>query len=217
MNPLFSRCYSYFLAFLIAICFVYCLPLLAVDDSKQAKHEYLERELIIIDLAVHDPQMLVEALDDRSKRQGGSVSYPNVVFLQPNQEPLQQILNAIEQTGRVSRISIISHASTSALLLAGRWIDNYYIIEQASLMREIATYFNQGTELSLYGCNLTSGRLEKRFVDTLADLTSLDVTMAVDINGELSEGRAWKLVSQTKGIELASKPSRGFIQSVHQP
>ncbi|QFU24367.1 DUF4347 domain-containing protein [Shewanella eurypsychrophilus] len=203
--------------FLIATCFFYSQPLLAVDDSKHAKHEYLERDLIIIDLAVHDPQMLVAALDTKAKQQRGIISYPKVVFLQPSLEPLQQILTAVEQTGRVSSISIISHASTSALLLAGRWVDKYYIIEKAPLMREVSTYFNQGTELSLYGCNLTSGRLEKHFVDTLADLTSLNVSRAVDINGELSEGRAWKLEYQIRDIELASKASRGLNQAVHQP
>ncbi|BAJ00516.1 DUF4347 domain-containing protein [Shewanella violacea] len=177
----------------------------------------VSRELIIMDLSVHDPKMLVEALNTKFKQHAGHANNTKIFFLKPNKEPLLQIKNAIEATANISHVSIVSHASNGALFLSERWVDKEYISARKTLMLEIGDLLQSGTDLNLYGCNQASGRLERSFVDILAKLTSLDVAASIDITGELSEGRNWELGYRVRDMEVASQFNIGMTKSVHQP
>ena len=202
------------------ICVVVLLACSLVSQPANAEltiQSQFSRELIIMDLSVHDPKMLVEALNTKFKQHAGHANNTKIFFLKPYKEPLLQIKNIIQTTTNIAHISIISHASNGALFLSERWVDKQYISARKTLMLEIGDLLQPGTVLNLYGCNQGSERLSRSFVDTLAKLTSLDVATSIDLTGELSEGRNWELEYRVGDMELASKVNAGASKAIHQP
>ncbi|WP_220782395.1 Ig-like domain-containing protein [Shewanella sairae] len=173
-------------------------------NTKVVKEALLESELIVIDPAVHDPHILYQALNLKFKQHVSQSERIEIVFLNPEEEPLVQINNFIKDRSNLSQLSIVSHASNGALFMSGRWVDKDYINQRSELMTEIGSSLNTGADLKLYGCNLAAGISGAKFVNLVAKLTQLDVAASTDTTGGEEQGHNWELEYQVGNIESRS-------------
>lgn len=115
----------------------------------------------------------------------------SVLVLDPNAEPIAQILKAAADLGPLDAIHLLSHGSSGSIQIAGQ---SYGAEQLASLGGALAP----GGDLLLYGCDVAAGTDGRVFVEQLARLSGADVAASTDRTGA---GGNWTLEQSSGNVE----------------
>ncbi|MGS0827293.1 DUF4347 domain-containing protein [Shewanella sp. 0m-8] len=99
----------------------------------------------------------------------------HLLILEDDNEPFEQINQALSAEPLYSNVTIIAKASSSAIYLGGRWIDQHYLLEYQQTLATFAKQFANDSQLSLYTTNLTVSHGGGEFIGLFENLTQLNV------------------------------------------
>jgi ELWxxDGT repeat protein len=128
----------------------------------------------------------------------------SVLILDPLQDGLTQIANAITAYSNLDAIHILSHGSVASLQLGSATLNSDNLNHYTEQLTTIGNALSENGDLLLYGCNVAQGDIGQQFIEQLSVLTGADVAASTDLTGDANQGGDWVLESQTGAIEAAS-------------
>ncbi len=142
-------------------------------------------------LVVVDPG--VPNLDATIAEVSGKNQSTKVVVLHPNQNPLDQISQALAGGTSVESLHIISHAYAGELSLSNRMVDEAFLEEHSISLSQIDAALVDGAPVYFYGCELAKGAKGKSFVESFAEKTTTRVSASENLTGASAKGADWVL------------------------
>jgi len=159
---------------------------LTAQDPTQ-EHKVHEKELVIVDSALPNLQMLLDDLASTIDKQ------TQVVVLDATADALPQISSIIARQDGLTALHLMSHGSSGSLELAGQQINTLDLLSAADELSTWRSAFAQGADILLYGCEVAADGQGRQFVDTMARLTGADVSASNDLTGDADQGGDWQL------------------------
>lgn len=147
--------------------------------------------LIFVDSSVDDYQRLIQ----------GASANARIVILDPTQDGIEQISQALSGYGGLESIQIVSHGSDGLLQLGATQLSAGNLSYYAAQIQSWSDALADDADLLLYGCNVASGEAGQAFVQQLSQLTGAEVAASNDLTGS---GGDWELEYTTGAIETAS-------------
>lgn len=129
--------------------------------------------LVLIDDAVEDFQSLVKALLPSSQ----------IILIQPNDNELEQITQALNKFNRLKTLHIISNGSPGCLYLGNSHLSLFALKRYACQLKNWSV-----PNLLLYGCNVAAGNVGKEFVKRLRLLTGANIGTSIWQEDETAKG-----------------------------
>ena len=132
-----------------------------------------------------------------------------IVILDPYQDGIAQITDALSQRTNVSGLHIISHGKEGGFKLGQTYYDSIAISSRTEELASWSKSLTEDADMLFYGCNIAAGELGVDFVNYLSYLTGADVAASNDLTGHSSLGGDWELEVTTGAIEtsLVFQPS----------
>lgn len=163
---------------------------------------------LFVDSRVPDLQNIVDAAQEGV----------TVVVLDPAQDGVRQIAQAVEGKSGVASIGIVSHGAPGVLLLGSGPLFAGNLQAHAADLQAIGATLADTGDILLYGCDVGAGEQGAAFVGALADLTGADVAASDDATAGGTRGD-WDLEITTGSIEAApaleTGELAGYDQSLH--
>ncbi|MDD1605774.1 MAG: DUF4347 domain-containing protein, partial [Methylococcaceae bacterium] len=128
----------------------------------------------------------------------------SVLILDPSQDGLTQIANAITAYANLDAIHILSHGSVASLQLGSATLNSENLNHYTEQLTTIGNALSENGDLLLYGCNVAQGDIGQQFIEQLSILTGADVAASTNLTGDANQGGDWVLESQTGSIEATS-------------
>ena len=136
---------------------------LMVDDGVIAT-EPGTHELVIIDPSADDFQQLLDDLNRESDRDRQF----QVLLLDAERDGVEQITEALQQTGSLDAIHIVSHGQNGAVQLGNSWLNAQNLNAYASQITNWQDALNSDADLLFYGCDLAADETGRTFTDACA-------------------------------------------------
>jgi hypothetical protein len=166
-----------------------------VTDGKGGSTEATQSftTIVFIDSGVDDYQTLVN----------GVIPEAEVIVLDPNQDGVLAIAQALQARSNITSVHIVSHGSPGCLYLGNSQLclDTLH-----HYTPQLQTWFTPSTSpsLLLYGCNVAAGDAGAEFIAKLQALTGANIAASAKLIGNAALGGGWELeVTLGKG-EFAS-------------
>ncbi|MFB2729635.1 putative Ig domain-containing protein, partial [Shewanella mangrovisoli] len=128
--------------------------------------------LTVIDPGVEDWEVIADAV-----RAG------EILVLNRNAPPLQQIIDKLKTMGQVKVLNIISHGNDGAIYLTDEKVSLANLQSHQQELTELGSLLAADGQMLLFGCDLAKSDIGKAFVEKLADLTGADVAGSVNVTG----------------------------------
>lgn len=153
----------------------------SVDESYQQSLASLNNEeffvadnsiLTVIDPGVDDWEVIADAV-----RAG------DILVLNQDAPPLQQIIDKLKAMGQVKVLNIISHGNDGEIYLADERVSLANLQSHQQALTELGSLLAADGQMLLFGCDLAKSEIGKAFVEKLADLTGADVAGSVNVTG----------------------------------
>ena len=125
----------------------------------------------------------------------------SVLLLDPLQNGLTQIANAITAYTNLDAIHILSHGSVASLQLGSATLNSENLNQYSEQLTIIGNALNENGDLLLYGCDVAQGETGNQFIRALAQITGADVAASDDLTGNTFAGADWVLEASTGIIE----------------
>ncbi len=165
----------------------------AVDGALQPLTTATEtRHVVFIDTGIVDYQKLLQDIAPDAE----------VFFVDPTQDGLQQMLDALAGSSAYASIQIYSHGDTGEVRLGSTLLDNSTLAAHADALAALGSYITADGDLLLFGCNVAGDADGRAFIDALALLTGADVAASDDLTGSPSAGGDWTL-EYNAGVVMA--------------
>ncbi|HHB77570.1 MAG TPA: DUF4347 domain-containing protein, partial [Desulfobulbus sp.] len=159
------------------------------------------KELVLVNDNVQNYEELV---DDIGRTDSGERSI-EVVVLDDKQDGITQVNEILHEHNDLDAVHFITHSSDGFLQLGSTWYTTDSLDKQTDDLSGWSKALDEGGDLLFYGCNLAQGENGKLFVDTLAELTDLDVAASDDMTGSAEHVGDWDL-EYTVGTVDATSP-----------
>ncbi|NGZ06273.1 MAG: DUF4347 domain-containing protein, partial [Magnetococcales bacterium] len=163
------------------------------------------KEIIFVDPRVADHQTLLQDLPDSTR----------VVVLNPNQDGIAQIRQALSGHAEIEAVHIVSHGSPGRLTLGSATLDLLNVDEHAQTLQEWGTALSEQADILIYGCDVASGMTGSAFVQRLGELTGADVAASTDLTGSADQGGDWELEQHQGTIDTPIFPSEPARLAFH--
>jgi len=148
--------------------------------------------IVFIDPAVDDYQTLVN----------GVIPEAEVIVLDPNQDGVLGIAQALQGRSNITSVHIVSHGSPGCLYLGNTQLCLDSLHHYAP---QLQTWFTPSTSpsLLLYGCNVAAGDAGAEFIAKLQALTGAEIAASKSLTGSAAKGGNWELEVTTAQIQPA--------------
>ncbi|EGT3627231.1 DUF4347 domain-containing protein, partial [Morganella morganii] len=124
-----------------------------------------------------------------------------VIYLNPEEDGLQQIARALVQQRDIQSIQIISHGDAGQLQLGNGFISSKNLNTYANELQTIKQSLRAGGDILLFGCDVGAGAVGQSFVNQLALATGADVAASINKTGNVKRGGDWELEIATGAIK----------------
>ncbi len=128
----------------------------------------------------------------------------DVYVLDPLQDEVKQITQALAGRSDISSLYILSHGEVGGLKLGSLNLDLSDLGDYSADLHAWAKSLTANADVVLYGCNIASGDQGKEFVNALSQITGADIAASIDLTGNAAQGGNWDLEYATGQIESAS-------------
>jgi len=170
----------------------------SVESSDDANAEALldlggavKNEILFIDPRVLDAEQLVAGLRDNVQ----------VIWLDPAQDGLAQIGEALSSFDKVDAVHIITHAEDDGLRIGTTMVTANTIDSLKEGFSGWAGALSPDADILFYGCELAKTSQGQDLLDTIASLTGADVAASEDLTGAEALGGDWDLEYNSGDIE----------------
>ncbi len=137
-----------------------------------------------------------------------------VIILDPDQDSIAQISQALAGRQGLSSIHIVSHGNTGDLLLGQSGVNQNNLGQYEDALIGWRSALSEDADILLYGCDVGQGAGGQGFIQRLADLTGADVAASDDLTGTAALGGDWDLEVQSGDIEaklaIADQAQRAY-------
>jgi hypothetical protein len=125
----------------------------------------------------------------------------SVLLLDPFQDGLTQIADAITAYTNLDAIHILSHGSVASLQLGSATLNSENLNHYTEQLTTIGNALSENGDLLLYGCNVAQGDTGQAFIEQLATATGADVAASDDLTGGTGTGGDGQLEYETGTVE----------------
>lgn len=133
-----------------------------------------------------------------------------VILLNPAQDGLLQITQALAGRSGVESIEIFSHGGAGLLQLGGSQVTLGSLNAAAGQVSQWANALTENADILLYGCDVAAE--SSAFIQRLSELTGADVAASNDLTGA---GGDWDLEVTTGQIETQSAQITGYTGTLN--
>ena len=131
------------------------------------------QEIVFIDSRVQDVSALLKNF----------TPHVRLVFLDAEQDGLEQMAAALEGVTGLTALHVISHGSQGQLNLGNSVVDSAALSRQAQVLAKIGASLSDDGDIMLYGCNVAAGAEGQSFIEALASATGADVAASTNVTG----------------------------------
>jgi hypothetical protein len=147
--------------------------------------------LVLVDPTVSDYQILVNNISSKAE----------VIILDPTQDGVAQITEALGDRNSIESVHILSHGSSGALQLGSTKLDSESLKNYAKQIQSWAKALAAHANILLYGCSVAAGDLGKSFVRQLSAIAGADIAASTTLTGSAELGGDWKLEFATGEVD----------------
>ncbi|MCA9197742.1 MAG: DUF4347 domain-containing protein, partial [Planctomycetales bacterium] len=147
------------------------------------------RELIVVDTSVTDFERLLAEIQTQSD----SITQYEILLLNPADDGVQQIADALKSLGGVDALHVLSHADEGSLLLGSERLTDANLVEHANGLLDWRANLRDGADILLYGCDLAGNESGLSLLQGLHDLTGADIAASNDTTGNTAASGDWDL------------------------
>lgn len=133
-----------------------------------------------------------------------------VILLNPEQDGLLQVTQALAGRSGVESIEIFSHGGAGLLQLGGSQVTLGSLNAAAGQVSQWANALTENADILLYGCDVAAE--SSAFIQRLSELTGADVAASNDLTGA---GGDWDLEVTTGQIEAQSTQITGYTGTLN--
>ncbi len=137
------------------------------------------------------------------------------ILLDPTQDGISQITEALKNYQGLSGIDIISHGSVANLQLGNNSLNANSLSQYTNALQQWKTALTSEADILIYGCNVAAGESGQTFINKIGNLTGADVAASIDTTGNAAKGGNWTLEYATGKIETAT-PFTDFLMNSYQ-
>lgn len=149
--------------------------------------------LVLVDSTVNDYKSLVENLPSEAE----------VIVLNPNQDGVEQITEALATRTNVESLHILSHGDSGRVYLGSTQLDSETLDLCVNQIQGWQESFTPNADILLYGCEVAAGEVGQQFVQKLSELTQTDIAASSNLTGSAALGGDWELDFTTGEIHPA--------------
>lgn len=172
-------------------------------DSDVSSFEKQEtKTLTVIDTNVEEFEVLKDGIKSGE-----------VLILDNDGNPLEQILNKVKEINQVDCINIISHGSQGRIQFNNSEISLQDLEQNQAIWKSIGSYLSQDGDIQLYGCNIAKGEEGSSFIRKLAELTGADIAASINATGAEAKGGDWDLEMEVGDVESDLPFARNAISN----
>lgn len=146
--------------------------------------------LVLVDSTVNDYKSLVENLPSEAE----------VIVLNPNQDGVEQITEALAARVHIDSLHILSHGDSGRVYLGSTQLNSDTLDLYADQLQHWQQAFTPNADILLYGCEVAVGETGQQFVRKLSDLTQANVAASTNLTGSDALGGDWELEFTTGEI-----------------
>ncbi len=129
------------------------------------------------------------------------------VELNPEQNGLSQMSDALAGLNGLEAIHIVSHGNAAALQLGDLWLTDSNLGRYTSSLVTLGQSLLPTGDVLLYSCNVGQGAAGQDFVAALAQATGADVAASTNTTGQ---GGDWALELQTGSVTATALAAPGY-------
>ena len=167
----------------------------------------LRRELVLVNDNVRDIDELVAGIDFPE----GASGTLEVIILDTGRDGIEQVSEILSTRDELDAIHIFTHGRDGQLALGSDWLDSDDLQENSDALAAWGESLSEDGDILLYGCSIAAGDTGQDFVDSLAGLTSADVSASDDPTGHDALGGDWDL-EYTAGVIETVHPVSAAVQ-----
>ncbi|MFP4298883.1 MAG: DUF4347 domain-containing protein [Spirulinaceae cyanobacterium] len=123
------------------------------------------------------------------------------VVLDPNQDAIAQITEALAGRSNINSLQIISHGSPGELQMGNTRLNTDTLSQYQSHLKAWSDAIAPGGDILLYGCNIAVDESGFALMNALGQLTGADIAASSDLTGSSLLGGDWDLEVVTGSIE----------------
>ncbi|HEY9696204.1 MAG TPA: DUF4347 domain-containing protein [Trichocoleus sp.] len=124
-----------------------------------------------------------------------------IVVLEPEQDGIEQITQALADRRSVQSLHILSHGAPGTLQLGSTQLSNASLDRYRHQLQQWVHGLTERAEVLLYGCEVAAGELGRQFVQQLSRLTQTSIAASTHLVGNADKGGRWVLDYQTAEIQ----------------
>lgn len=163
-------------------------------------------ELVIIDPSAENHEALVADLQSQTDR------VFEVLILNPREDGIAQITDALQSLRGVSAIHLVSHGDEGEILLGTSVLSQRNIDRYAAELVTWQYSMTTDADLLIYGCDLAATADGIALTESLNVLLGTDIAASDDDTGHAQFGGDWDLEYQLGSVET----NVAFTQQLHQ-
>jgi len=141
------------------------------------------RNLVVIDARVENREQLAASLP------AGTTA----LVVDPGQDAIAAISNALAQLGKVDSIQVFSHGASGQFTLGNQVFTRQTVEQLGDRLSAWRGELNSGADIQLYGCDVGAGSAGQALVNELARWTGADVGASSNATGSQLAGGDWRL------------------------
>ncbi len=137
------------------------------------------------------------------------------ILLDPTQDGIGQITQALSHYQDLTGIEIISHGNTAQVQVGNTALDASSLSQYANKLQQWTKSLTPGADILFYGCNIAADAAGQAFVQELGSLTGADIAASTNLTGAVANGGDWNLEYTTGQIETAT-PFTASLMTTYQ-
>ncbi len=169
------------------------LPLASADAP--SPEQPMRHELVLINSDVQDRDALLSQIP----RDAGTQL--EIVVLDQSRDNFDTVTELLSRSQDVDAVHFITHGSEGRVRLGTETVDLVDLVSRADALARWGEALNPDADLLFYGCRLAGSSDGEAWVQTLADLTGLDVAASDNLTGAAALGGDWALEFHSGAIE----------------
>lgn len=147
--------------------------------------------LYFVDSSLSDLDSLLQALPSGAE----------VVLLQPDQDGLAQMLDALAGREGIDALHVLTHGAPGSIQLGETSLSLGTLAGSADALAKIGAHLSADADILFYGCSVAASDEGKALVSQIAELTGADVAASEDLTGATDRGGDWALEVSSGSVE----------------
>jgi hypothetical protein len=162
-----------------------------LTGNAQAQTRLRGASIVIVDPGIPSVDILVSHLTPDSK----------VFHLDELKNPLVSILSILKANAPIRTLHLFSEGRPGSLVFSSAAVNERTLENNMELLGDWRSYFTEGGDIMLYGCEVARGETGIDFVRNLAIYTGIDIAASDNHTGSWRKGGDWLLEIHSGRIE----------------